>query len=162
MKLVPLTNESAKRISIMQVGLRLNPGQTKRVHPSVLDHPAVSPYLGKGLKATRTENVETKAEPIAPDVPPVIPPSTSDETETLDETENSDETENEDDDTETAGETLRTAYVEAPGVTDANVDAVMGAFPTFQELAAASKDDLVEVGVAKSYAKKLLDYAAQQ
>ena len=45
---------------------------------------------------------------------------------------------------------------------DANVDAVMGAYPTFEELAQASKEDLVELGVAKSYAKKLITWAEEQ
>ena len=156
MKLVQLKNCTEKRISIMQVGLRLSPGQIGRVHPSTVSHPAVAPYVGKGLVVISEKTAETKVEPIAPVVPvapPVVPvvPEIPEASVGVKE-----------EDTSTAGESLRDAFVEAPGITDDNVDSVMSVFTTFEELAAASKGDLIELGVAKSYAKKLCDYAAKQ
>ena len=162
MKLVEHKNCTEKRINIMQVGLRLNPGQTRRVHPSMVTHPAVSPYVGKGLNIVPDNTAKTKVEPIAPVAspePPAAPvvaevPETPEAPKAVEETPKEEE--------ETDGTTLRDAFVEAPGVTDDNVDAVMSVFSSFKELAAASKGDLTELGVAKSYAKKLLDYAAKQ
>ena len=157
MKLVELKNCTEKRINIVQVGLRLNPGQTKRVHPSLVTHPAVSPYVGKGLNLVPDNTDETKVEPIAPVASPEPPPAAP-VVEEVPETPEAPKEEEK----KTDGTTLRDAFVEAPGVTDDNVDAIMGVFSSFEELAAASKGDLLELGVAKSYAKKLLDYAAQQ
>jgi len=162
MKLVQLKNKTEKRISIMQVGLRLNPGQIGRVHPSTVSHPAVAPYVGKGLEVISEKTAETKVEPIAPAVP--IDPPEVPEVPEVPETPETPEipAEVKEDDVSTDGESLRDAFVEAPGITDDNVDSVMSVFTTFEELAAASKGDLTELGVAKSYAKKLLDYAARQ
>jgi len=170
MKLVELKNCTDKRISIMQVGLRLNPGQTTRVPPSTVSHPAVSPYVGKGLNLVPSETAETKVEPIAPtapvafqkvvetpkivevpkapvaeEVPEVTEVSAPTKTETL----------------ETDGTSLRDAFVEAPGITDDNVDSIMSVYPTIEELSRASRADLVELGVSKSYAKKLREWANQ-
>lgn len=155
MKLIEIQNGSDSRINITQVGLRLNPGQTTRVHPSLVEHPAVSPYMGNGLEEV-PETSKTKEEPIAPVKETPAPPSTSDQTEDEDE-EDEEEEEEETDET-----TLRDAFIEAPGITDANVDDIMGVYPTFEDLADAAKEDLIELGVAKSYAKKLLDWIAEQ
>jgi hypothetical protein len=159
MKLLELINYSDKRISITQVGLRLNPGQTTRVHPATVSHPAVSPYMGNGLKEVREEIAETKVEPIAPAAPakPQKKKAVAPPVEEIPEEVDAPSEEVVD---ETVGTTLRDAYVEAPGITDANVDAIMGAYPTFEELADASKEDLVDLGVAKSYTKKLLGWAS--
>lgn len=171
MKLVELKNCTDKRISIMQVGLRLNPGQTVRVPPSTVLHPAVSPYVGKGLNLVPSETAETKVEPIAPTAPvafqkvaetpkivevPVAPvaaetPKVAEETLPM-ETETP----------ETDGTSLRDAFVEAPGITDENVDSIMSVYPTIKKLAQASRADLVELGFTKSSAKKLRDWANQE
>ncbi len=168
MKLVELENYSEKRIGITQVGLRLNPGQTRRVHPAVVAHPAVVPYMGNGLRVVPDETAETKVEPIAPAVPaapatpaPATPPAEDPPAEDPPAEETGAES-GEEDGEQGDGPTLRDAYVEAPGITDANVDDIMSAFPTFEELASASKDDLLSLGVAKSYAKKLLEWASSK
>ncbi len=178
MKLVELKNYTDKRISIMQVGLRLNPGQTTRVPPSTVSHPAVSPYVGKGLKIVPSEIEEAKAEPIAPAAPveptkvPAFPVAkeVSDAPEVplapvapVAEEEIAPEAPAEKVEVpETDGKSLRDAFVEAPGITEENVDKIMGVYPTFKELAAASKMQLSDLGVSKSYAKKLREWAGQQ
>lgn len=172
MKLVELENVSEKRISIMQVSLRMNPGQKKRVHPTIAEHPSVVPYVGNGLKVNTDEDtVETRVEPIAPvaSIEPVKPildildvPAETPETPEIVVAPEEPKEEAVQVEKETDGTSLRIAFVEAPGVTDANVDDIMGVFSSFAELADASKDDLVELGVAKSYAKKLLEFAANQ
>ena len=154
MKLIEIQNCSDSRINITQVGLRLNPGQTTRVHPSLVEHPAVSPYMGNGLEEV-PETSKTKEEPIAPVKETPTPPPTPDLTEDEDD-------EDEEEEEETDETTLRDAFIEAPGITDANVDDIMGVYPTFEDLADATKEDLIELGVAKSYAKKLLDWIAEQ
>ena len=156
MKLVQLENYSEMRISITQVGLRLNPGQTTRVHPATVSHPAVSPYMGNGLREVPEETEVTKVEPIAPDKK-VEPPK-----EVAPAPVKEEEAAPEEDEDETVGESLRDAYLEAPGITDANVDDIMGVFPSIEELAEASKEDLIELGVAKSYAKKLMAWSSEQ
>ncbi len=168
MKLVELKNCTNKRISIMQVGLRLNPGQTVRVPPSTVSHPAVSPYVGKGLNLVTSEVEKTKAEPIAPAVtaePPVAPSFPVAEEVPVAPKASLDPVapvEEEVVEAKTDGTSLRDAFVEAPGITEENVDKIMGVYPTFKELAAASKTDLADLGVSKSYAKKLREWAAQQ
>jgi len=188
MKLVELKNCTDKRISIMQVGLRLNPGQTTRVAPSTVSHPAVSPYVGKGLnivpgksKEVVVSDSEKKVEPIAPAAEPkveelkVVEPPKVEEPKVeepkveeppkvvetpvnpAEETPAAEPEVNEAD-----GKSLRAAFVEAPGITDENVDKIMGAYPTIEELAKASKADLVELGMSKSHAKKLRDWANQE
>jgi len=57
---------------------------------------------------------------------------------------------------------LREVYISAPGITDANVDAVLAAFPTVDLLAATTKNALVEVGVSKNQAKRVLTWAKSQ
>ena len=158
MKFSGLENYSKARISITQVNLRWEPGQIHRVHPATVTHPAVSPYIGNGLREVQEEIAETKVEPKAPVHAPVTPPPA----EPPKEEPPKDEPPKEEppaDDNETAGISLREVFVEAPGITDANVDSVMGVFSTIAELATASKEDLIDLGVAKSYAKKLLAWA---
>lgn len=71
MKLQEVKNVSAQRIRITQVrGFALNPGQSTKVHPATVKHPAVARYLppkGRGLELVPHDSVEQKAEPIAPD-----------------------------------------------------------------------------------------------
>lgn len=57
---------------------------------------------------------------------------------------------------------LRELYLSAPGITDNNVDAVLQAFESVELLAAASKSDLLDVGVSKNSAKKVLGWAKDQ
>lgn len=157
MKLIEIQNSSDRRINITQVGLRLNPGQTTRVHPSLVQHPAVSPYMGNGLNEVPEEIAKTKEEPIAPvKETPVIP------TNVLDSSSEDKESSEENNKEETDEKTLRDAFIEAPGITDANVDGILSVYPTLEDLATATKEDLIELGVAKSYAKKLLDWVAEQ
>lgn len=168
MKLVELKNCTDKRISIMQVGLRLNPGQTVRVPPSTVSHPAVSPYVGKGLNLVTSEIEKAKVEPIAPAVTakspvapsflvakevPVAPEASMDPVAPI---------KKEVVKAETDGTSLRDAFVEAPGITEENVDKIMGVYPTLKALANASKTELADLGFSKSSAKKLREWADQQ
>jgi predicted nucleic acid-binding Zn-ribbon protein len=59
-------------------------------------------------------------------------------------------------------ESLRGIYLEAPGVTEVNVDLILKAFPTVADLANASKEDLVGLGVSKNQAKRVVTWAKTQ
>lgn len=63
---------------------------------------------------------------------------------------------------EPSAESLRGIYLEAPGVTETNVDLILNAFPTVADLANASKEDLVELGVSKNQAKRAVTWAKTQ
>jgi hypothetical protein len=165
MKYVQITNTSSKRIAITQVrGLVLNPGEARMVHPSTAKHPVVSRYISSGnLSVTGEVSKEEPAKPKKAVTAPVettpVQPEPTPEPESqpiatpVPEPEKT-VVENDED--------LRALYVSAPGVTDENVDAILGIYATVEDLKDASKDDLVELGVSKSYAKRLIDWASEQ
>ncbi len=162
MKMVELKNVSIARISVAQVrGLALNCGETVKVTPATLMHPAVDKYVKSGAFKVmgNIDKDVTKEEPKAPAPPkPVAPtpaPTVSEPEATAEEAPQADEVTD-----EATGMNLRETYVSAPGITDSNVDAVLEAFPTQKELATASTDALVEAGVSKSYTKKLRKWAS--
>jgi len=62
---------------------------------------------------------------------------------------------------EMAGNSLRDVLIEGPGVTENNVDAILEAFASTEALAAASKDQLTDLGLSSSSAKKLISWAKQ-
>lgn len=72
MKLVPLTNISGAKLRIVEARLVFEPGQTKKVHPATVQHPAVQKYIG-GLLKQGTQETIAKAEPKAPVAPPAAP-----------------------------------------------------------------------------------------
>lgn len=176
MKMIEIKNVSGTKISIRQVrNLAFEPGETKKVHPATVTHPAVSRYIGKGLelveptkeeptapapsipvvkkaKATVKKSVkkvslpEPKPEPLAPVAEPTPEPETK--TSAADE--------------ETAGTNLREKYLLAPGVTNANVDALLEACPTLEQIVEMSRDELSDLGVSITYIKRLKSWAQLQ
>jgi hypothetical protein len=62
---------------------------------------------------------------------------------------------------EMAGKSLREILIEGPGVTESNVDAILEAFASTEALASASKDQLTDLGLSSSSAKKLISWAKQ-
>ena len=173
MKLVKLRNKTSETITITQVrGLSIAPGEVKPVHPATVTHPAVSPYIpgsleivGDGAVVPKPKVGDVKkAEPKAPEAPPSNDTDNApanEETETSDDEPNAvDETQSGDSD-ETIGD-LRDVFVSAPGITEGNVDSLLEFYKSIDELASASEADLIELGVSKSYAKKVLQWAASQ
>ena len=162
MKLVKVTNVSDRRINVSQVrGLALDPGESTKVRPETVKHPAVARYIGRGLELDEQTDDVTKAEPTAPAAPvrrrpkppaaPPVEPKAKEE----------EETEEEDDEDEEASGDLRETFVSAPGITESNVDDVMAAFPTIEALADADKDALAEAGISSAYTGRLLKWAAE-
>lgn len=69
MRLVELLNTTGAQLNIRQLpGMVFAPGETKKVSPATLKHPAVSQYIGRGLELVTS--LEKKEEPKAP-VPPI-------------------------------------------------------------------------------------------
>ena len=184
MILVPLTNVSGAKLRIAAARLVFEPGQTKKVHPATVQHPAVQKYIGGYLKQGTQETV-AKAEPTAPVARPATPPPAAppvsepnagkeepkdvvDETPVDDpeitEVINDDDDEiidNDDSDADESGN-LREVFLSAPGITDKNIDAVMESFDSLELLAVADEDDLTACGISKSYAKRVIDWAESE
>lgn len=158
MRRIPVTNDTGKQLVFPALrDFNFAVGETQRATPAQLSHPTVAPYVGHGLTLGKASVAAPKVEPKAPVSPPPEPPAPKEpETEPTASTpdEGVDEEPN-----EGAGETLRDKYIAAPGITDSNVDSIMEAYPTLDALASASKSDFISIGVAKSYAKKLVEWA---
>lgn len=172
MKMSDLRNDTGARLSIPQIrGLVFEPGETKKVHPATVLHPAVSRRIGKGL--TLVEPTQMKVEPsisapvlsvpIIPEVPklvaepePVIQAPLPAEPEPEPKVEPPKVVE------ETVGKSLRETYLLAPGVTEVNVDALLEACPTLEKLANANREKLCDLGVSVSYTKRLKTWANTQ
>lgn len=165
MKFVELINDSGNQLNVTQVrNMNFALGESKKVSPETARHPAVKRYIGRGLSVVTSEGEEAKVveEPKAPapapekpkvEPPPVVEPI-ADETVVEEPTEEEPQ--------ESDGTDLRDVYLTAPGITDENVDAVLDKFPTYDELAQASKTALTKLGVSKSYASRLKGWATDQ
>ena len=161
MKLVELKNVGTARISVRQVrGLVFNPGESKKVPPATAAHPAVKRFIGRGLALVEASKEEPKAPAqTAPEKTPEKKPETkSDADETTEPKTESDE-KKDDDGEKTSGNSLREEYLSAPGVTEDNVDGLLEKYPTKKKLSKAIKGDLGDLGVSKSYAKRLIGWA---
>jgi hypothetical protein len=188
MKMSDLRNDTGARFSIPQIrGLVFEPGETKKVHPATVLHPAVSRHLGKGL--TLVEPTQMKVEPSAP-VPSAVAPSAVSKVviepvpvkqpeptpqpepevipepvvvpELVVEPQPEPQVETPKVVEETAGINLRETYLLAPGVTETNVDALLKACPTLEKLANANREKLCDLGVSVSYTKRLKTWANSQ
>ena len=139
------------------------PGESKKVPPATAKHPAVVRYIGRGLELVNTSKEEPKA-PAPPAPAPQSPPPAAEPTpapveEPASEEVTESETETED---ETAGKDLREDYLSAPGITEANLDVILDEYPTYEALANAEKEDLCDLGVTKSYVKRLKVWASEK
>jgi hypothetical protein len=160
MKRKPVTNITRGQLVFPAIrDFNFESGETKRATPAQLSHPTVKPYIGRQLVLGTDEETTPKAEPEAPVSPPSLPaetakpepePIASEPVEVLDQEPEVG-----------AGETLRDQYLAAPGITESNVDDILAMYPSLDRLAGASKDDFISLGVAKSYAKKLVEWADQ-
>lgn len=161
MRLVEIKNVSGEHINIAQVrGLSLGPGETTKVHPATVKHPAVARYIGRGLELVEPKTGDVaKEEPKAPEPPAPEPPKApSPPPEPIATEEEKVEEVKED----TASGSLRETFVStAPGITESNVDAVMEAFPSIEALAAADKSALIDAGVSSAFAKRLIAWASE-
>jgi len=161
MKMVELKNVGNSRISIRQVrGLALDPGESKKVPPATAAHPAVKRYIGRGLELVGAPKAEPKAPAPPASKPSPVPPKVTEpkpepkvEPETGESEAPDDEGEN-----ATVGD-LRESFLSAPGITEANVDEILDIYPSMEALADASKEDLCDLGVSKSYANRLISWA---
>lgn len=162
MRLVPLENISGSRLVFHDIrDFDFEPNETKRVHPAMLEHPSVKRVLGKSLRVPEiTKEAPKVEEPKAPESLPSKPVKIEPEpTEPIaGEAASILDMEPEE---ETAGESLREAFIAAPGITESNVDAIMAKYTTIGDLADATQKDLQRLGVAKSFTKKLIRWAAQ-
>jgi hypothetical protein len=175
MKLIPLTNVSGAKLRIAAARLVFEPGQTKKVHPATVQHPAVQKYIGGYLKQGTQETV-AKAEPKAPVAQPAAKPTVAlpvsepnaskEETPVpVNEPTVSDPETTQVDNSDSAQDesgNLREVFLSAPGITDKNIDAVLAAFDSLELLAAADEDDLIDCGISRSYAKRVVDWAESE
>lgn len=163
MKLVRLENVTQKRLVFPDLrDMDFEIGEIKRVYPTLLSHPSIARRLGTDLRTPeQTEEPAPKVEePKAPESPSSSPAETEPEsTEPIAGDDGS--TSDQEPEDETAGESLREAFLAGPGITESNVDNVMVMYPTKDALAEASKADLVELGVVKSFTKRLLRWATE-
>jgi hypothetical protein len=155
MKSVPVKNHAKAKIVVRAIldddGLPLQ-FPADKVTPTLekhLEHPALKRYFENGLLALEGEKPAKKKAaqapaPKKPETPPPPPPEDPPE---------------EDPDEEEEDE-LRELYLDAPGITESNVDAVLEKYPTLDELISADEDDLLDCGVSKSFVKRVLEWAA--
>jgi hypothetical protein len=156
MKFIKLTNLSSARRSLS--GLRdvsgralvFNPHETKPVHPSVAAHPAVKALIDKGILTTGTPVKSVIETPVVPK-PEAAPVPEKEEEPEAEEVEEEEEDDN-----------LQATYLNAPGITERNVEEVLAKFPTIEALAGASEDELVDAGVRKSFAGRVLEWATEE
>ena len=158
MKLVRLKNVSGERINIAHVhGLALGPGETTKVHPATVKHPAVARYIGRGLELVEQTDSVTKEEPKAPVTPKIEPPKViSKPVEPIADKEEKTEGSSEPETKILVTGSLRETLVSAPGITESNIDSVLEKFPTQEALANASRTDLADAGVNPAAARKLI------
>lgn len=159
MKRTPVKNVTPKQLVFPAVrDFNFDVGETKRATPAQLSHPTVKPYIGHGLTTLGEADVAApKVEPIAPVSPPPEPPVVDESTSEPIASESNDTLDEEP--IVGAGEPLRDKFLAAPGITESNVEDILAMYPTEDELASATKDDFLTLGVAKSYAKKLVEWA---
>ncbi len=157
MKNVPVKNTAKARLVIRTfkgedgLPLMFGPGEVKELSEAALEHPAVKRYVGeKGPLKVLKAGAKTKAPTPAP--PPLVPPK---ETEEPTKPEDDDDDDGAEDDDET-----KAYYLDAPGITENNVDAVLEAYPTLEDLVDADEDGLVDCGVSKSFVSRVLEWAA--
>lgn len=142
--------------------LVLEPGEEARFTRRELKNPLIARFLGQELKEIAEEKpvppkVEKKTEP-AP-VPKAAPkPAPAPEPEHVEE-EPVVEVPVEDPEEEVD---KRGLYLDAPGITEDNVDDILTLFPAVSDIAVATKEDLVSAGVTRTYAKRLRDWAKEQ
>lgn len=171
MKLVPLENISGKRLVFPIRGidgkrLVFDAHETKYVSPATVKHPAVSIFIGGGLKVVGNETQEKEVPKPKELVPTTLPkesaPVPTSENEPSTDDEQSEPEEPVDTSAGEVSEDLHDLYVSAPGITDSNVNAVLDSFTTVTELADASEHDLLEAGISRSYVKRLRKWARSQ
>jgi hypothetical protein len=168
MRLVPLRNDSGSRLVFQELLdvdgtiLVFEVGQTKNVAPATVAHPAVRRYIGRGLTKGEDNSAPKKAQQAPPRAETPIPlPATEPVDEPADElVEESTVSEPEEPADSIGTDTLRETYLRAPGITEDNVDDTLEAFPTPEDLSGATKNQLIDVGVSKSYVKRLKQWAA--
>lgn len=128
--------------------LSFGPGEEKDVSEALMAHPVLKRYFGEGrpLQVVQAGAVKKTPAPAPAPTAPVekTPPSDPEEPEEPEEEK----------------EDLRDVYLRAPGITENNVDEVLEAFPTLEELADADEADLIDCGVSKSFVNRVLEWAA--
>jgi hypothetical protein len=168
MKFIPIENITKARVVIRTIlgedGLPLTfaPGEVKDVLESVARHPALQRYIGRALKAPPMTPKVVAPSPKAVIPPPVVapppkvvvPPPVVEPI--VEEPVVEEETSKEDD----SNEDNRDLYLEAPGITEKNVDAILEVYPSLADLAVAEDDALLDCGVSKSFITRVLEWAS--
>lgn len=164
MKYVKLVNLTANRLSFS--GLRDGNGRPLRIEPQgfALVHPQVPKHSKvKGLVGTMLKVVEPgkKVEVSAQKAPVKEKPKVKAPVDKKSEEKSEKKPEKSEDDNEDKVQDTSEWYLEAPGITEKNVDAVREKFPTSDDLAAAKERELVDCGVQKSFAGRVIEWAQQ-
>jgi len=170
MKLVNLKNQTSKRINIVAIrNLTFSPGEAKKVHPSVASHPAVRRYLNAGILVTFKE--KAVIEPIAETVVSVPEPKIIKVISVVETPEPIEEPviepiaeieESNDPEVLTTELNMRSIYLAAPGITEANVDAIVNEYATMDDLKKTDSSTLKKLGVKNNQVKKVLNWVKKQ
>ena len=175
---VLVENVSKSRLPLPKRGadgrrLVLEPGDTARFTRKELKNPLIARFLGSSLVEVEEVTPVPPAvkQPVVAPAPVVAPPKPEPKpapapepepvvvAEPVVEEEPAAEEVAEDPKEEVD---MRSVYLDAPGITEDNVDNVMKAFPSISDIASSSKDKISSNGVSKAYAKRLRDWASEQ
>ena len=163
MKLVELRNVTASRIVIKPVrGFVVDAGKSIKVHPATVKHPTVASYIRQKSLVV----VETVATVAAPPPPPPAPPKPAEPKPPVVEEKEvpkiPEPVVEEKKAEEPAEKDLKDLYLAAPGITEENLEVILEKFPTIEKLAEASKSDLVDCGISRTYVARLRQWAKEQ
>jgi len=170
MKLVELRNTTNSRIVVPQVrGLVVDAGQSVKVHPATVSHPAVARYIKQHALAVVTADAadvapppKTPSKPVEPKPKAVANPkeeSKAPEPPAVVEEPGVEEEKKAD---EPVGSDTKDLYLAAPGITEENLEDVLAKFPTPKHVAEASKSELVDCGIARTFVSRLRSWAKEQ
>ena len=162
MKTIPVINEAKAKIVVRAIlddngiPLQFPAGVATPVLEKHLENPALKRYLRPGLLVAQTGGATPKAAPKPEPKKPEPKPEPKPESAIALPSEDTKSWVMEDEKEE---EDLRDFYLDAPGITEKNVEAVLKAFPTLDDLAEADEDTLIDCGVSKSFVGRVLEWA---
>ena len=150
MKAVKLRNKSAHTVVVSSLKnldgfpLMIQPGGWTVVSEETFKHADLQAHLGATLFEETKLVVRTKSLPPPPSPPPQVelPPSIESAVERY-------------------SSDLKAEYLKAPGITEGNIDKVLARFPSKIALAHASKEELRDCGVTKSYVSRLKEWSRE-
>ena len=169
MRFVELRNTTSSRIIISQVrGFVVDAGQTITVHPATVSHPAVARYMKqRTLVEVSADAADVAPPPKAPSKPVEPKPKVVEKKEELEAPEPPAVVEEpgvekeQKADEPAVAPSMKDLYLAAPGVTEENLESVMEKFPTPNHITMASKSELVDCGISRTFVSRLRSWAKE-